>query len=143
MSLLWTALAGFIANLIFTFLEILCVAVKKRCCEHGSKAYLVKVFYNDSNFIQNFGSFLVPSSAFMVATFIHSCELLWASVMPQRLLYRLGLQASCKFHFDDKSTIFVRMQAIFLLSLSYFINLAAIYIVLHKYVVITNTYITV
>lgn len=44
--------------------------------------------------VQTFENFLVPSSSFLVATFIYQCESIWATVIPQRLLFRLGLQAS-------------------------------------------------
>ncbi|VDM08792.1 unnamed protein product [Wuchereria bancrofti] len=44
--------------------------------------------------VQTFEDFLVPSSSFLVATFIYQCESIWATVIPQRLLFRLGLQAS-------------------------------------------------
>ncbi|MCP9263668.1 Zinc finger FYVE domain-containing protein 9 [Dirofilaria immitis] len=44
--------------------------------------------------IQTFENFLVPSSSFLVGTFIYQSESIWANVIPQRLLFRLGLQAS-------------------------------------------------
>ncbi|EJD74052.1 FYVE zinc finger family protein [Loa loa] len=44
--------------------------------------------------VQTFANLLVPSSSFLVATFIYQSESIWANVIPQRLLFRLGLQAS-------------------------------------------------
>ncbi|VDN38356.1 unnamed protein product [Gongylonema pulchrum] len=43
---------------------------------------------------QDFKNLPVPSSPFLVAAFIHHSESIWANVIPQRLLIRLGLQAS-------------------------------------------------
>ncbi|VDK85572.1 unnamed protein product [Onchocerca ochengi] len=45
-------------------------------------------------YIQTFENLLVPSSSFLVGTFIYQSESIWANVIPQRLLFRLGLQAS-------------------------------------------------
>ncbi|VBB31856.1 unnamed protein product, partial [Acanthocheilonema viteae] len=44
--------------------------------------------------VQSFKNLLVPSSSFLVATFIYQSESIWASVIPQRLLFRIGLQSS-------------------------------------------------
>ncbi|CAG9536686.1 unnamed protein product [Cercopithifilaria johnstoni] len=44
--------------------------------------------------VQSFKNLLVPSSSFLVATFIYQSESIWANVIPQRLLFRIGLQAS-------------------------------------------------
>uniref|UniRef100_F1KS52 Zinc finger FYVE domain-containing protein 9 n=1 Tax=Ascaris suum TaxID=6253 RepID=F1KS52_ASCSU len=44
--------------------------------------------------LQCFDNLIVPSSPFLVACFIHQCETLWALAIPNRLLYRIGLQAS-------------------------------------------------
>uniref|UniRef100_A0A0R3RJB6 FYVE-type domain-containing protein n=1 Tax=Elaeophora elaphi TaxID=1147741 RepID=A0A0R3RJB6_9BILA len=44
--------------------------------------------------VQSFENLLVPSSPFLIATFIYQSESIWANVIPQRLLFRIGLQAS-------------------------------------------------
>ncbi|VDN25843.1 unnamed protein product, partial [Gongylonema pulchrum] len=44
--------------------------------------------------VKDFKNLPVPSSPFLVAAFIHHSESIWANVIPQRLLIRLGLQAS-------------------------------------------------
>uniref|UniRef100_A0A0M3IRC4 DUF3480 domain-containing protein n=1 Tax=Ascaris lumbricoides TaxID=6252 RepID=A0A0M3IRC4_ASCLU len=44
--------------------------------------------------VECFDNLIVPSSPFLVACFIHQCETLWALAIPNRLLYRIGLQAS-------------------------------------------------
>uniref|UniRef100_A0A915B519 FYVE-type domain-containing protein n=1 Tax=Parascaris univalens TaxID=6257 RepID=A0A915B519_PARUN len=44
--------------------------------------------------LQCFDNLILPSSPFLVACFIHQCEKLWALAIPNRLLYRIGLQAS-------------------------------------------------
>ncbi|VDN02237.1 unnamed protein product [Thelazia callipaeda] len=41
---------------------------------------------------QVFDNLLIPSSPFLVAVFIHQSETIWANVIPQRLLIRIGLQ---------------------------------------------------
>ncbi|MFH4973558.1 hypothetical protein AB6A40_000267 [Gnathostoma spinigerum] len=54
--------------------------------------------------IQCFDNLIVPESPFLVCCFLHPSESVWARAIPQRLLYRIGLQASCRlvsryFHF--------------------------------------------
>ncbi|VDK57173.1 unnamed protein product [Anisakis simplex] len=44
--------------------------------------------------LQCFDNLIIPSSPFLVACFIHPSEAVWALAIPNRLLYRIGLQAS-------------------------------------------------
>ncbi|VDM39136.1 unnamed protein product [Toxocara canis] len=44
--------------------------------------------------LQCFDNLVLPSWPFLVACFVQQCEKLWAMAIPNRLLYRIGLQAS-------------------------------------------------
>ncbi|KJH42504.1 FYVE zinc finger [Dictyocaulus viviparus] len=49
--------------------------------------------------LQDFSNLSVPNSPFLIALFLHDTEISWAMACPNRLLLRLGLKYSCKYHF--------------------------------------------